>query len=148
MRKATAPLILAFGLALPFAGCGMPVTTKNATSTAPLATPAAVSTVTVAPEEYTPVPADFKVGISILRKQCFGSAGCNVTYRIAPEYSGPSLTDAQFFTVTYIVQGGEDLILGSFAMHGNMASVHPEDFTSVPRSASKLTVTVTEVLKD
>jgi hypothetical protein len=31
---------------------------------------------------------DFEIGIKILEKKCFGSAGCSVTYRIKPKYVG------------------------------------------------------------
>jgi hypothetical protein len=37
---------------------------------------------------FTPRKSDFEIGIKILEKKCFGSAGCSVTYRIKPEYVG------------------------------------------------------------
>jgi hypothetical protein len=35
-----------------------------------------------------PRKSDFDIGIKILEKKCFGSAGCSVTYRIKPRYVG------------------------------------------------------------
>ena len=51
---------------------------------------------------------DFKIGIKILSKKCFGSAGCSVTYRIKPEYVGDqSLPSSGTVEVTYRVKGDE-----------------------------------------
>ena len=54
-----------------------------------------------------PTPAQMKLDVIILSQKCFGSAGCVVTYRIDPTYTGSSrLTGA--FTVVYRVTGGSD----------------------------------------
>jgi hypothetical protein len=37
---------------------------------------------------FTTRKSDFEIGIKILEKKCFGSAGCSVTYRIKPKYIG------------------------------------------------------------
>jgi hypothetical protein len=37
---------------------------------------------------FTPRKSDFEIGIKILEKKCFGSAGCSLTYRIKPKYVG------------------------------------------------------------
>src|SRR5437879_3831841 len=42
---------------------------------------------------YTPTPDDFTIGIKVLSKQCFGSAGCNIEFRIDPSYTGATLRD-------------------------------------------------------
>ena len=37
---------------------------------------------------FTRRKSDFEIGIKILEKKCFGSAGCSVTYGIKPKYVG------------------------------------------------------------
>jgi hypothetical protein len=37
---------------------------------------------------FTTRKSDFEIGTKIPEKNCFGSAGCNVTYRIKPKYVG------------------------------------------------------------
>jgi hypothetical protein len=37
---------------------------------------------------FTTRKSDFEIGIKILEKKCFGSAGCSVIYRIKPKYVG------------------------------------------------------------
>jgi hypothetical protein len=100
----------------------------------------------VTPSSYTPSPADFKVSVHILKKDCFGPAGCNVTYRIEPAYSGQVLDDNQSFTVTYAVTGGEDPQSGSFTVTGSQASYSSEEFISTKSSKANLVVTVNEVI--
>src|SRR5262245_51996703 len=42
-------------------------------------TPAPSATPEGTPVAYTPTPGDFKIRLTILKRSCFGSAGCNVT---------------------------------------------------------------------
>jgi hypothetical protein len=37
---------------------------------------------------FTTRKSDFEIGIKILEKKCFGSAGCSVIYRIKLKYVG------------------------------------------------------------
>jgi hypothetical protein len=37
---------------------------------------------------FTTPMSDFEIGIKILEKKCFGSAGCSVTYQVKPKYVG------------------------------------------------------------
>ncbi|MDQ4104035.1 MAG: hypothetical protein M3186_10110 [Actinomycetota bacterium] len=41
-----------------------------------------------APPTALPAPEDFAIGVKILEKQCFGSAGCSIGYQIDPRYTG------------------------------------------------------------
>ena len=60
-----------------------------------------------APLAVIPTPDQIRLDIIILSQKCFGSAGCVVTYRIDPTYTGTSrLVGA--FTVVYTVTGGDD----------------------------------------
>ena len=51
---------------------------------------------------FNPKKSDFKLGIKILTKSCFGSAGCNVTFRIKPTHVGAQpLPESGTVEVTY-----------------------------------------------
>jgi len=111
------------------------------------AAPAAAAT--QAPASGTPKPADFKLTIKVLSKQCFGSAGCNVTFRIDPNYTGPTIPDDRAYQVIYAVRGGEDgTQTNSFTMTGMNAQYDSEEILSTKSSRAKLTAKVTEVLSN
>jgi hypothetical protein len=141
-RRALAAAALAFLVA----GCGQPdaVFTEPASApvqtTPPPAEPSDEPTV-----QITPKPSHFHISIRTLKKACFGSAGCNVTYQINPAYVGPALGDDQTVTVTYEVRGGDDPQINSFELEGTRASFSEEEFISTPSSSSKLRAVVTDV---
>jgi hypothetical protein len=138
---------VAFFILLQFtlAKCATDGTQRNDNAT-PVAAPVEVSSAVITPEEYTPVTTDFKASIAILEKKCFGSAGCNVGYRVVPEYLGLALTDAQSFTVTYTIKGGEDLIEGNFTITGDVMEFRQKELTQTSRASAKLVIEITSVL--
>lgn len=89
-------------------------------------------------------PEDIKVGLKVTKKQCFGSAGCNVTYQIEPS-SSAVLDPAGKWQITYSVKGLEDEQINTFTLDGD-GTVHfaPETGTTTS-SKSKLTAEVTDV---
>lgn len=96
-------------------------------------------------EEYVPKPSDFKIGIKIRDKECFGSAGCNVTYRIDPEYVGDQPLPNGEIEVAYEVSGAEDEIISLFTISDGSASFDEEEDTSTSSSGAKLEAKVTDV---
>lgn len=107
------------------------------------------SVVNQAPTYETPTPASFTVTVKVLKKKCFGSAGCNVTYRIAPEYTGGALDPAVTWLVTYEVHGVEDgPAVNTFEVTGDEASFEAEELASTKSSKSKLSVKVTDVARN
>ena len=83
----------------------------------------------------------------MLSKQCFGSAGCNVTYRILVDYTGPALDPAGKYEVLYQVRGGEDgPVSNSLEIADGQSSVDEEEFVIAKSSKTKLTAVVTDVL--
>ncbi|WP_200210379.1 hypothetical protein [Micromonospora coerulea] len=152
-------------LLLCFGGCGALLATANsgdkpgqdvaATSTAPTppATTSAPTTAAAAPATTepplptyeTPTKDDFKLKVKVLSKQCFGSAGCNITYRINVTYTGTGLDPSKTYEVTYQVKGAEDPIINTFEVTGDSASVQEEEMASTKRSGDKLTAAVTDV---
>jgi hypothetical protein len=101
------------------------------------------------PDTQTPapapaaVPSDFTIGIQVLETHCFGSAGCNVTYRIDPKTTTGCPSTC---TVIYQVAGAVDVQIGSFTMTGSIASIQESEFVQTKSSKAKLTATVSSVL--
>lgn len=96
--------------------------------------------------ELPPEPSEFVLAVDVLEKQCFGSAGCNVTFRIDVSYNGTKeLADLE---ITYEVVGGEDPIINTFEVDSNGdASVQSQETVSTSSSKSVLTAKVTKVRK-
>ncbi|MGI5286672.1 hypothetical protein ACQEVF_25490 [Nonomuraea polychroma] len=95
--------------------------------------------------EFTPDAGHFKISIRVLKKSCFGSAGCNITYRIVPSYTGPALPDDRKLTVTYEIRGGEEPKINSFEVEGDKVRFDPRELIQTPSSASTLDAVVTDV---
>ncbi|MET0234652.1 MAG: hypothetical protein ABW224_08450 [Kibdelosporangium sp.] len=80
-------------------------TTPSSIATAPALTPVAVPTSTPKPKPVVSAQ-DFKVDLKVVSKQCFGSAGCNVTVEPAITYLG-TLTYELACDLTYSLSGDE-----------------------------------------
>jgi hypothetical protein len=122
-----------------------PIVQAAATTTTEEATTTEDATTTI---DYVPTAADFTVAITILSKECFGSAGCDLTYRVQPTYGGPvPLDPSTQYTVTYNVGGGQEGDqVESFTIQGTSASVDEQESIQTASSKTKLTTTVTNVL--
>ncbi|MGH3516452.1 MAG: hypothetical protein ACRDQ7_03365 [Haloechinothrix sp.] len=96
-----------------------------------------------------PEPEDFEVGIKVLEKQCFGSAGCHITFRIEPSYLGINpIPDDQTISVIYEVKGGSDgPQINTFTITGDTASFDAEEFLSTDSSSVTLTAAATDVFE-
>lgn len=119
----------------------------ESTSAAPSVSVSATPSRTVDPVVlYAPEPDDFEITVKVLKKQCFGSAGCNVTYRIDPSYVGTmSIPDAGTTEVTYEVKGGEDPQISTFTIEDGTATFDSEERLQTSSSKAKLTAKVTDV---
>lgn len=99
------------------------------------------------PEPVLPTPEDFEIDLTVLSEQCFGSAGCNVTFRITPTYVGSGAIDEVQATVIYEVTGAESPITNSFELLGNGTyNYQPEEMASTPSASAELSAEVVEVL--
>lgn len=96
----------------------------------------------------TPRPMDFQLEVIETEKNCYGSAGCNVTYIIDPTYVGAPLDDSTSYTVIYEVTGGEAPETASFTVQGDQYQKPGEDMISTDSSATVLRATVTRVVED
>lgn len=106
-----------------------------------------VSQKTSESKKYTPKPEDFIMEVIILDKQCFGSAGCNLTFRVnIKEYKG--LPVSSKFTILYSISGSED---GEYThslevFSGNQYEYDAKEFIQTSSSKIVPTATVTRVL--
>jgi hypothetical protein len=96
---------------------------------------------------YSPKPSQFALRVKTLSKQCFGSAGCIVTYRIVPTYSGPDLDPNSTYEVTYKVVGDESgPQINTFTIsEGTKSEVDAEEMASTSSSRTVVKATPTEV---
>lgn len=95
--------------------------------------------------EYVPTKADFTLGLKILSKECFGSAGCNLEFRLKPSYTGEEFDPGQTVEVTYQIVGSEDPYTNTFTMTGDTnASVNERESVQTG-TAGKISAKVTDV---
>lgn len=101
-------------------------------------------------EPYTPVAGDFSLAIRVLSKQCFGTAGCQITYTVVPTYRGPRALDTDHtYRVVYIVTGDESgPITNNFSITGTSAEMPTEENASTASSAVVLVAKVSQVVEE
>ena len=90
---------------------------------------------------------DFIVSLKVKKKHCFGSAGCNVTFRIDPSFVGSSeLPESGEIEVTYKVKGAEDPYTNTFTIDSDgTAHFDSEEDVSTTSSSKRLTAVATDV---
>jgi hypothetical protein len=95
-------------------------------------------------------PNDFTLKVRILQKECFGSAGCNITFQIkVAEYGGPDDLGEQRFRVVYEVRGGEDgPQTNNLIFEGDSYSYDEEEMIQTSSSSRRLTAKVVEVVEE
>lgn len=88
---------------------------------------------------------DIKLTVKTTKKDCFGSAGCNVEYTIKVSLAqGVDVPDS--CDVTYMVRGLQDPQVGTLELtEDGKYSQDPFQFGQTKKSTDKLTATVTEV---
>lgn len=98
------------------------------------------------PTLVAPAPDEFTVEMKVKSKQCFGSAGCNVT--VAPELSYVGVTeldDGALYEITYEITGGEDGgVIETTEMVGGEYPAE-ETMVSTSSSSAKIAAEVTSV---
>lgn len=139
-----------------------------ATQGTPTATPAPTATVTVtapgpdvtegantpsdaptsdAPANYRPSKSDWTVQTKVTSKECFGSAGCNVTVGIHPQYVGSAdLPTTGTIEVTYELTGTQDPLVDTFTVtNGDEVSYTKSQNVQTKTSGAKIGAKVTSV---
>jgi hypothetical protein len=88
---------------------------------------------------------DITLTPKVTEKQCFGSAGCNVSIKIDMAYRGPDLSPNETWEVTYEVKGDESgPIIGTFEITGDQYTV-AEEALGTRSNKTKVTIKVTDV---
>lgn len=153
-RKRNAGKVIGIGIAallglLLFASCVAVLASPDKPASSSPATTSADPAPTASESTYTPKPADFELRVKILKKECFGTAGCNVTYRITLSYDGPALDPDTTYEVTYKVRGPEDgPTINTLTVTGDEYKTDSEELASTPSAGTKLTARVTEISEE
>lgn len=98
-----------------------------------------------APTYVEPEAEDFELTVNTLEQSCFGSAGCNVTFRVTLGYGGGPLDPDQVYELTYEVQGGEDPMIRTMEIQGDSYTHNEQDRISTPSSDAELVAVVTKI---
>lgn len=100
------------------------------------------------PSYHIPAAADFTLTIKILEKQCFGSAGCLIDYRIELAYNGTVPLDPKTtYEVTYEVRGGTDTKINTLEVTGAEYERDNKESLQTKSSKNELTAVVTSVTR-
>lgn len=91
-------------------------------------------------------PRNFQLGVRVRSKECFGSAGCNVTVQIDPDYVGNQDVSGGSWEITYELRGVEDgPVIETMTLENGSFSFPEEQFVGTTSSTSPITAVVTEV---
>lgn len=116
------------------------------TASSGAAAPAAAQSKAPVATYAVPVAADFKLTVKVLEKKCFGSAGCNVTYRVVVAQANAKTFDpSKEYEVTYEVKGIEDSAVNTLKITGGQYSTDEKEFGSTKSSSIKLSAVITDI---
>jgi len=120
-----------------------PLRPITATTYNPPATKTAAPAVAV-----TPKVSDFSLDLKITSKQCFGSAGCNLQWKVGLNLVGSvELRDSDTWSITYEVRGVEDgPQIETLTVTGDQVESWP-GFGSTRTKSTKVTAAITRVEK-
>jgi hypothetical protein len=99
------------------------------------------------PTFYTPTADDFELEVVELEKRCFGSAGCNVTYRVevaGAKFDEPIDPDT-IYELVYELEGGDDPEIGRLSVIGDRFSTDRERRIGTPSADSELVAIPTRI---
>lgn len=116
-------LIVLGGIALKFSSPPSPAKSGGASTSA---------SESPMPEVATLAPEDLAIKLKIRSQECFGSAGCNVTYTIDVEYVGAedNVPDGSYL-VTYKVSGGDSgPVINTFTLDDGTMTYDEEELIS------------------
>lgn len=107
----------------------------------------ASSTAGKPPSAYAvPVAADFALTVKVLEKECFGSAGCNIKYRMVIKQVGTKTFDpAKTYEITYSLKGTEDPVIGTLTVTGDQYDADEYNRTGTKTSKAVITAVITDI---
>lgn len=123
---------------------GKPVTVEGSATGIPS------TTTSSAPAAAGKLPAAkaFKITLKTIEKTCYGSAGCNIMYRVNGVTVPAGLDPETTYEVTYKITGGEDVTEGTVVISGGkfdgtLGTI--EGMASTKNKSVKLIATATSV---
>lgn len=128
---------------------GKPAATASSSApTEDVAAPAVEEEVDPEPTYATLTADSFKMTLRTTERQCFGSAGCNVTVEPSLEYLGIDDIDPDaVYAITYQIKGDESGPVIETAELSNSTSLnYTPTSISIPSSGTKVSVEITEVM--
>jgi hypothetical protein len=139
----TSMTVVAAVVAVALVGCTS--RTGPAAASSPSSEKLVTTTTTYQHMPYIPQPTDFTLEVQVIEQKCFGSAGCNVTFRVGVTYDGELIYEGEGpYTVVYSVVGTDDPFVGRFTLLSQYNYSATEEFVSTPPGAT-LTASVTQV---
>lgn len=118
------------------------------------ASPGTSTSVSVSPSvsasaSYPVTAKDIKLTVKVLERQCFGSAGCNVQFRINTLTYTVDLDPEATYEVTYSYKGLEDPVENRLTLDGSTGRYEFEEteFGQTANRSAKITAVVTGVEK-
>lgn len=117
----------------------------------PSATVAAASTTAAPSPSHVGLTAeDVTLKVRITQRQCFGSAGCNVTFEVEPNVRDYSLiARGESYSVTYSVSGPQDGdTIGTITLHDDHTARVTSVLVQVANAKVKLVPKVDDVRLD
>jgi hypothetical protein len=116
-----------------------------ATTRPPASTIEEAVTTSPGPTYPEPEPSDFKLTVKVLKKENFGGAGSNITFRIVAGWDKTYDPD-KTYEVTYEVRGGEDgPQINTLEVEGDEYRTPQEEYASTSSTSARLTARVTSV---
>lgn len=97
------------------------------------------------PEPVMPTAKDFTVTLKTTSKQCFGSAGCNVTVEPDITYSGVTGLDGVTCDITYEITGDESGTVVETAIGDAESVSYYPTMLSTPSSSTEVDAKVNDV---
>jgi hypothetical protein len=95
---------------------------------------------------HEPAKEDFTLTVKTLEKECFGSAGCNITFRVVLEFVNDIMLDpSKTYEITYDVKGGDEPLTNTLKLTGENYEHDDEEFISTSKSSAKLKAVITDV---
>lgn len=100
----------------------------------------------VAASYFQPVAESFQVTVKVVRRKCFGSAGCNVTFKIElSQVRGGTLDPDVTYELTYEVRGGKDPFTDTITVLGSHYEIPDEELIQTSGPNKQLTAVVMSV---
>jgi hypothetical protein len=117
-----------------------------AKSSAP-ATPAADPTTEEPAPDYTPTADDFLASVKTTQRQCFGSAGCNVTVEPDLTYMGTDTIDPdKTYSITYEIHGDESgPVIDTLTLSDGTSLHYHSSMLSTSSSGTEISIEITDV---